>query len=841
MRAAPKEHSQSSGSVGQMQRTLYGQLRTLLYQVEHNTGFAIDSNSALYPWAVKHAQWLINRYLVHSDGFTSYFRRWNRNYEGGLCTFAECVQAKVITPSKARKADTPWKIALWLGRDTEANEIIVATEDGVVKVRTVRRLPPSQHWQVGPLKELQALPWKPKAREEPTTDFVLPKSLTVTGKIRDPPGLEKSSVATPEVPQEPPGEAIAEELPALEDLPIRVAETSIGETERSPTVRRSAEEEIGRPAKSLRIDPDAPSVPPLSKSQRIACVVASVTNWICGQVGVAKVTTKDGIDIPVEVNYDSEEYKEELKLSEPIIWDITREFPEEAQKIGMNKEMKSMKDFTVYTEKPIEECTEEQVRNAIGVKWVKRWKTDTELQMRLVVQGCYQDAQALDSDTLFASTPSLVTLRIMLIMALTRNWCINLADVSTAFLHAPMTEDIFIWPPAEYYPDFKCLWKLNKAMYGLKQSPRLWQEHFAKVMAKLGFRRCKSDGNLYCHSSKQLYVLAYVDDLLIVGDSEQSKSFTEALGKELLVKIIGSLEPGTEHSFLGRRLKHNGDSIDMFMSQGYIEELLKIYQMESANNVNTTGTTALKRMQDADTPLEPAEHAKYRTAVGKLLWLAFVRPDCSYAVKELSRDVKSPTLESLAKLKHLLRYIVGTKQSVLRLRPSQMRADWRCTLDIACYVDSDWAGCSRTRKSTSGSTVQVLDCDVIHSSRTQATVALSSGEAELYAIGQGVNEALFVKNLVLEAEFARRVQIVAYTDSTAGKSMATRFGAGKRTKHVELRYLYMQNLVQSGLLQVRKIGTKFNPADVLTKYVSTETLHNLIGKLGLVRNQFRYG
>ena len=120
-------------------------------------------------------------------------------------------------------------------------------------------------------------------------------------------------------------------------------------------------------------------------------------------------------------------------------------------------------------------------------------------------------------------------------------------------------------------------------------------------------------------------------------------------------------------------------------------------------------------------------------------------------------------------------------------------------------------------------------------------MALSSGEAELYAIGQGVNEALFVKNLVLEAEFARRVQIVAYTDSTAGKSMATRFGAGKRTKHVELRYLYMQNLVQSGLLQVRKIGTKFNPADVLTKYVSTETLHNLIGKLGLVRSPLRYG
>ena len=157
-----------------------------------------------------------------------------------------------------------------------------------------------------------------------------------------------------------------------------------------------------------------------------------------------------------------------------------------------------------------------------------------------------------------------------------------------------------------------------------------------------------------------------------------------------------------------------------------------------------------------------------------------------------------------------------------------------------CYVDSDWAGCNKTRKSTSGSIVQILGSTVVHSSRTQATVALSSGEAELYAIGQGVNEALFLKNLILEAEFARKVRIEAYKDSTAGKSMAIRFGSGKRTKHVELRYLYMQNLVQAGLLQVKKISTKLNPADLLTKYVSTETLNSLLSKLGVVSKTWNY-
>ena len=359
-------------------------------------------------------------------------------------------------------------------------------------------------------------------------------------------------------------------------------------------------------------------------------------------------------------------------------------------------------------------------------------------------------------------------------------------------------------------------------------------------MQKLGFRRCKSDSNLYCHSSKQLYVLAYVDDLMIVGDPEQSKAFIDSLNKELLVKITGRLEAGSEHSFLGRKLRHNGDSIDILMSQQYIEEILKLYSMNSSSNiVNTTGSSALKRVQDSDTPLDKEEHSKFRTAVGKLLWLAFVRPDCSYAVKELSRDVKGPTLESLAKLKHLLRYLNGTRHTVLRLRPTHRLTDWKSSLELVCFVDSDWAGCSKTRKSTSGSTVQLLGSPIVHTSRTQATVALSSGEAELYAIGQGINEALYVKSIILEAEFARKVRITVHTDSTAGKSIASRFGTGKRTKHVELRYLYMQNLIDAGMLRVCKIGTKDNCADLLTKYVSTETLQSLLNRLGLIRNDFR--
>ena len=127
---------------------------------------------------------------------------------------------------------------------------------------------------------------------------------------------------------------------------------------------------------------------------------------------------------------------QEIRLSEPVIWNVTREFPEEAQRIGMNHEMKSMRDFNVYTEVPIDQCSQEDIDNAIGVRWVKRWKTDVELRMRLVVQGCFQDSSSIDVDSIYASTPSLVTLRLLLVMALARSWEISLADISTAFLHA---------------------------------------------------------------------------------------------------------------------------------------------------------------------------------------------------------------------------------------------------------------------------------------------------------------------------------------------------------------------------------------------------------------------
>ena len=143
-----------------------------------------------------------------------------------------------------------------------------------------------------------------------------------------------------------------------------------------------------------------------------------------------------------------------------------------------------------------------------------------------------------------------------------------------------------------------------------------------------------------------------------------------------------------------------------------------------------------------------------------------------YAVKELTNGLTGPTGDHFSKLKHLAKYLSGTKTFVQQFRPNVKLQPQHKGIDINCYVDNDWAGDPDSRASTSG----VLGANITAHSRTQESVALSSGEAELYAIGGGVAESLFVRSLVTESKLFQKANICVFTDSTAGKSMARCFG-----------------------------------------------------------------
>ena len=804
LRTSAVEWKQAQGAVGNTQQLLYAQIRTLRKDLQERYGREIELASPIMTWLVRHSQWLLNRYAIRSDGLTPFERRWSRRYTSAICRFGEVVLFRV--PGRVPKAELAWQPGLWLGRDTTSDMHIIGTTSGVTKTRSMRRFPSEQQVDVDMLKDFVAKPWDPRGRSEETDDFVLPP-------VPAPAALQDGNA----------------------DDSIAVMPHAAGSRKREPP---EADVEDEQATQLQRVGPapgdlkrDVPDELPESRSklQRISAIVEDdFGEHVLDHACISAITTKDGLEVPVCVNADEGERTQELRALQPSLWYET-EFPRELEVAGMDKEMNSMRDFGVYEEVKVDELPPEKVASAISTKWVKRFKGDS-VRCRLVARGF---DQVSDADDNFASTPSLVTLKLLLLLAITKNWYILAGDVSTAFLNALMTDEVFVIPPGEYYPKGGVLWRLRRAMYGLKNAPRLWQDHFASVMADLGFVRLKTDPNLYFNAKHGVYALCYVDDLLLFGDELPCKHLFEELQKRVLLRKEGVLDVGSSVNFLGRCIARRAGSIEISMPSTYIEKMLSELDMMKCRVSTTPGTDSLRKKIESEDLLTSDEHRLYRRLVGQLLWLSSVRPDIQFATKELSRGLSQPTQDHLHKLKVLLRYLSGTKEAVLQLCPKVTLPAKVTSLDLDVYVDSDWAGCAQSRRSTSGVALYFLGSYVTSISRTHQTVALSSGEAELYAIGLGVSEGLFVRSLLLEGNFSQKVNFRVHTDSTAGKSMASRFGASRKTKHVELRFLYVQELVASGTVVLKKVAGTSNPSDVMTKYVSRDTLLRHLATLGV--------
>ena len=245
-----------------------------------------------------------------------------------------------------------------------------------------------------------------------------------------------------------------------------------------------------------------------SKLQRISSVFRTCDHPMrLFDLRVSAVTTKQALEVPVAVNQDEDELTLEERFKNPLFGQ-SADFTYEEEKAGMNKEMQSMLNFDVFEEVKMAELTPAQLETVISTRWVKTRKSDGTCRCRIVGRGYDQVVE--DPDETYASTPSLLTLKTLLTLAVARGWHVTLADVSTAFLHASMDGEVLVLPPVEYYPSGDVVWKLKRALYGLKNAPKLWQQHLASTLGSKGFQRMKSDPNLYFHAKRKIYLLCYV-------------------------------------------------------------------------------------------------------------------------------------------------------------------------------------------------------------------------------------------------------------------------------------------------------------------------------------------
>ena len=199
--------------------------------------------------------------------------------------------------------------------------------------------------------------------------------------------------------------------------------------------------------------------------------------------------------------------------------------------------------------------------------------------------------------------------------------------------------------------------------------------------------------------------------------------------------------------------------------------------------------------------------SRFRGVAARCNYLSFDRPDVQFATKEICREMSKPTTGSLRRLRRIGCYLKGAKRLVWDFK---MQDDVD-TLDV--FTDSDWAGCRRSRKSTSGGAIMRGGHCIKTWSKTQALIAKSSGEAELYAVVRGAAEALGMATLA--KDMGKKVEIQLHIDALAAKGMIERKGLSK-VRHLDVNVLWLQEQCARKLLPVAKVPGEDNPADLMT-------------------------
>ena len=178
-------------------------------------------------------------------------------------------------------------------------------------------------------------------------------------------------------------------------------------------------------------------------------------------------------------------------------------------------------------------------------------------------------------------------------------------------------------------------------MYGLRSSPKAWQDHLAAILQELGYIRLKSEPNVYKHPEGLAYIMVYVDDLLFVGETAEIDNIFKKIQEKMLLRPTGEALPGQTISCLGRKITNHGDRFDISLESNYMNNILEEMNLNhKCNPATTIGTTAGKENIEDEQLLDQQEHQQFRRLVGKLQWLAYTRPDISFATKELARALQ---------------------------------------------------------------------------------------------------------------------------------------------------------------------------------------------------------
>ncbi len=484
-------------------------------------------------------------------------------------------------------------------------------------------------------------------------------------------------------------------------------------------------------------------------------------------------------------------------------------------------------------------------KNPISVRWVDVNKGDElhpKYRSRLVARQ--MKAHDLSGQSYFAPAPPLEALRTVISLAMTEvgkhkpDWNprsptrtqISMVDVTRAYFNAKIDADepaTFVQLPAEE-PDAESMCaRLIRHMYGTRSAADGWQEEYSTFLVSLGFKQGNACPNTFYHEQRQIATSVHGDDFTSSGPANALDWLEESIAENYEITVAPRMGPGEgdakEGRVLNRIIRWCGDRVEYEADPRQVERLVAECGLEGANAVATPGVKATFKQLEEDAELPAHLNTAFRGAAARDNYLAPDRIDVQFACKEVCRSMSRPTRHAWEALKRICRYLNRAPRLVYEFKQQSVS-------HVDVYTDTDWAGCPRTRKSTSGGCVMFGQHAVKHWSSTQASVSLSSGEAEFAGVIRGAGQGLGYQALL--SDLGVEVPLRVWTDSSAAIGICTRQGLGK-LRHLDTHTLWVQQAVRTKRIDLRKVDGEQNPADLLTKHsIGRQRLDGLVSLYG---------
>ena len=380
--------------------------------------------------------------------------------------------------------------------------------------------------------------------------------------------------------------------------------------------------------------------------------------------------------------------------------------------------------------------------------------------------------------------------------------------------------------PASYEDGTTRVCRLHRTLYGLKQSGRVWNLKLNDSFLKLGYIRLVSDQCVYIrrNGSDIAIVAVHVDDMTILASSDLLMSQIESeLDSEFSIKRLGEIR-----QLLGMEITRSDSSIQLTQVQ-YISKILGKYQMDKCNPVHTPVDPNVKLTKLPDQESYPEIRHGYQNMIGSLLYAAITtRPDISFAVQTLSQFNTNPGPVHLTAVKRVFRYLRGTINLGIIYHSGPVTA-------LEIFSDADWGNNPDSRHSITGYVSTFAGGAITWNSKKQPTVALSSMEAEYMALSSATREALWLRSILSELGFDTSLPTHINVDNHGTISFAQNTGFHARSKHIDIRYHFIQENIACNKVSVSYIPTNENTADIFTKGLTRGKHDHLIDRLGMIR------